>query len=93
MHVGGPGALEHGSVIEAVRDGVGLQAGALHQEQQLDSQHRLTVQSAQLHHHSVADLRQASFTIYYYRPMLLIQSIPLSLLLTQHFSTFQNEHI
>lgn len=60
MHVGGPGGLEDGPVVEAVRDGVGLQAGAPHQEQQLDGQHGLTVQSTQLHHHSVAHLRQAS---------------------------------
>ena len=47
--------LQHGLIVEAVRNCIGLHAVPLHFEENFDSQHRLTMSSAQLHHDSVAD--------------------------------------
>ena len=44
-------------VIEAVGDGVGLNAIVLHLEQQLDGQYWLMVDAAQLQQHAVAHLQ------------------------------------
>ena len=54
---GGPLRFEHRLVVEAVGDGVGLQAVLPHLEEDLGGEHGLTVHAAQLQQHTVADLK------------------------------------
>jgi len=53
-----PCCLQNSTIVEAISDSVGLNATSLHLRQQLNSQHRLTVHTTQLHHDAVTNLTQ-----------------------------------
>lgn len=53
-----PCCLQNSTIIEPISYSVGLNATSLHLWQQLNSQHRLTVHTTQLHHDAVTNLTQ-----------------------------------